>query len=111
MELLEDRVGNLDVAAVSTAPVDARFVSAALQSTNIGFSSSAWWARVTLRNPSNASRLVYLRQDYPLIDLLDLYEPKAGGGWPCIQPGIAGHLARATWTIATSCSLDASARQ
>jgi hypothetical protein len=81
LELLEDRVGKLDVAAVSTAPIDARFVSAALQTTNIGFSSSAWWARVTLRNPSDSSRLVYLRQDYPLIDLLDLYEPKADGGW------------------------------
>ena len=37
--------------------------------------------RVTLRNPADASRLVYLRQDYPLIDSLDLYEPAADGGW------------------------------
>jgi len=81
LELLEDRVGNLDVAAVSTAPVDARFVSATLESTNIGFSPSAWWARVTVRNPSDASRLIYLRQDYPLIDSLDLYEPSGDGGW------------------------------
>jgi diguanylate cyclase (GGDEF)-like protein len=81
LELLEDRVGNLDVTAVSTAPVDARFVSATLESTNIGFSASAWWARITVRNPSDASRLIYLRQDYPLIDLLDLYEPSADGGW------------------------------
>ena len=68
LELLEDRVGNLDVATVSTAPTDARFISATLESTNIGFSASAWWARVTVRNPSDASRLIYLRQDYPLID-------------------------------------------
>jgi diguanylate cyclase (GGDEF)-like protein len=81
LELLEDRVGNLDVAAVSSAPVDARFISATLESTNIGFSASAWWARVTVRNPSDSSRLVYLRQDYPLIDLLDLYEPTGDGGW------------------------------
>src|SRR4029077_1685694 len=52
LELLEDRVGNLDVAAVSTSPADARFVSATLESTNIGFSASAWWARFTVRNPS-----------------------------------------------------------
>ena len=81
LELLEDRVGNLDVAAVSTAPVDARFVSTTLESTNIGFSASAWWARVTVRNPSDASRLIYLRQDYPLIDSLDLFEPSADGTW------------------------------
>jgi diguanylate cyclase (GGDEF)-like protein len=79
LELLEDRVGNLDVAAVSTAPVDARFISTTLESTNIGFSASAWWARITVRNPSDSSRLVYLRQDYPLIDYLDLYEPSEGG--------------------------------
>src|SRR4051812_38383013 len=79
LELLEDRVGNLDVAAVSTAPVDARFISATLESTNIGFSRSAWWARLTIRNAGDSSRLVYLRQDYPLIDLLDLYEPGEGG--------------------------------
>ena len=87
LELLEDRVGNLDVAAVSTAPVDARFVSATLQSSNIGFSTSVWWARVTVRNPSDSSRLVYLRQDYPLIDSLDLYEPKAGGIWTVHSTG------------------------
>jgi diguanylate cyclase (GGDEF)-like protein len=81
LELLEDRVGNLDVVAVSTPPVDARFISATLESTNIGFSAAAWWARVTVRNPSDASRLVYLRQDYPLIDSVDLYEPTADGGW------------------------------
>jgi diguanylate cyclase (GGDEF)-like protein len=81
LELLEDRVGNLDVATVSTAPTDARFISATLESTNIGFSASAWWARVTVRNPSDASRLIYLRQDYPLIDSLDLYEPAAEGQW------------------------------
>ena len=81
LELLEDRVGNLDVATVSTAPTDARFISATLESTNIGFSTSAWWARVTVRNPSDSSRLIYLRQDYPLIDSLDLYEPAAEGQW------------------------------
>lgn len=79
--LLEDLVGDLDVAAVSTPPVDARFISATLESTNIGFSPAAWWARVRIHNPSDASRLVYLRQDYPLIDSLDLYEPTADGGW------------------------------
>ena len=81
LDLLEDRVGDLDVVAVSTAPVDARFISAKLESTNIGFSSAAWWVRLRVNNPSNESRLVYLRQDYPLIDSLDLYEPTADGGW------------------------------
>jgi diguanylate cyclase (GGDEF)-like protein len=81
LDLLEDRVGDLDVAAVSTAPLDARFISAKLQSTNIGFSTAAWWVRVKIHNSAESSRLVYLRQDYPLIDSVDFYEPTTDGGW------------------------------
>jgi diguanylate cyclase (GGDEF)-like protein len=76
---LEDPDATLDIAAVSTAPANTGFVVATPKSTNVGFSTSAWWVRVTLRNASSTSRLVYLRQDYPLIDLLDLFEPDADG--------------------------------
>jgi diguanylate cyclase (GGDEF)-like protein len=79
MYQLEDVDGTLDIAAVSTAPANAGFVIATPKSSNVGFSPSAWWIRVTLRNPSDVTRLVYLRQDYPLIDLLDLFEPDADG--------------------------------
>ena len=41
----------------------------------------AWWARFTLRNPAAQDRFVYLRQDYPLIDFVDLYDPMPDGGW------------------------------
>ena len=76
---LEDAEGTLDIVAVSSAPANAGFVVATPRSANIGFSASAWWVRVTLRNASDESRLVYLRQDYPLIDSLDLFEPEADG--------------------------------
>ena len=74
---------------MSSAPANTGFVAATPESTNIGFSPSAWWVRVTLRNPADASRLVYLRQDYPLIDSLDLYEPDADGWLASIRPAIA----------------------
>ena len=80
-ELLEDRDGKLDIAAVASGPANSGFVGATLASANVGFSDSAWWARVSLRNPADTSRLVFLRQDYPLIDFLDFYEPAANGGW------------------------------
>ena len=76
---LEDPDGTLDIASVSSPPANAAFAVATPKSTNVGFSRSAWWVRVTLRNPSDLSRLVYLRQDYPLIDSLDLFEPEADG--------------------------------
>jgi diguanylate cyclase (GGDEF)-like protein len=85
-ELLEDRGGTLGIAAVSDAS-GPDFVAATLASANVGFSNSAWWARVTLRNPASASRLVYLRQDYPLIDSLTLYEPDGHGGWRTFATG------------------------
>jgi len=86
MYQLEDPDGSLDIAAVSSDPANTGFVVATPKSTNVGFSQSAWWVRVTLRNPSSASRLLYLRQDYPLIDSLDLYEPE-GDGWQIHSTG------------------------
>jgi len=81
MALLEDRGATLGIAEVSSAPANGEFVAATPKAANVGFSESAWWARVTVRNRGDASRFVYLRQDYPLIDSLDLYEPVAGGHW------------------------------
>jgi len=81
MELLEDRAGKLDIAAVSQPPVSTGFVAATPATANVGFSPSAWWVRLTLRNEGAEPRLVYLRQDYPLIDSLDLYEPLPDFTW------------------------------
>jgi diguanylate cyclase (GGDEF)-like protein len=79
VELLEDRGGSLDIAAVSAAQPG--FVAGTPALVNVGFTKSAWWVRLTLANPADASRQVYLRQDYPLIDSIDLYEPDGAGGW------------------------------
>jgi len=79
MHQLEDPGGSLDITAVSSEPANTGFVVATAASTNIGFSRSAWWVRLTLRNSADVARQVYLRQDYPLIDSLDVYEPEAGG--------------------------------
>ena len=81
VELLEDRAGTLDIATVSQPPLSTGFVAGSPASTNVGFSPSAWWVRLTLRNDGVEPRLVYLRQDYPLIDSLDLYEPLADFTW------------------------------
>jgi diguanylate cyclase (GGDEF)-like protein len=81
LELLEDREGRLDIGSVSQPPVSSGFVVATPATANVGFSPSAWWVRLTLRNPGGEPRAVYLRQDYPLIDSLDLYEPQADFTW------------------------------
>jgi diguanylate cyclase (GGDEF)-like protein len=81
IQLLQDPQGQLGIDAVSRAPADAGFMAATPDTTNVGFSKSAWWARLSLRNDTDEPRLVYLRQGYPLIDSLTLFEPRTGGGW------------------------------
>lgn len=79
-QLFEDREGRLDVEALDRQGAGPGFVTATPQAANVGFSGSAWWVRFAVRNPAADSRLMYVRQNYPLIDSLDLYEP-ADGGW------------------------------
>ena len=83
IELLEDKGGQLDVVAASGRDLPGGFhpgfVAGTAARANIGFTASAWWARLTLRNTSTEPRLVYLRQGYPLIDSLELFEPTADG--------------------------------
>ncbi len=83
IELLEDRDRKLGIAEASVHP---GFVAGTPKMANVGFTASAWWVRVTLRNPADSARLVYLRQGYPLIDSLDLYAP-AGGEWRQVSTG------------------------
>jgi diguanylate cyclase (GGDEF)-like protein len=90
--LLEDPGGTKDIGAVSHDP---GFVAATPKMANVGFTSSAWWVRISLRNEGDASRLVYLRQGYPLIDSLDFYQPETAAahadgpeaGWRHVATG------------------------
>ena len=85
MYLLEDRDGRLQVAEAAVRPdassAQPGFVAATPDLANVGFTRSAWWVRVALRNTSDETRLVYLRQGYPLIDSVELFEPDGSGGW------------------------------
>jgi len=79
IDMLEDPTGRLEIDAVSKPPANSGFVAGSPEKANVGFSRSAWWVRVTLRNPDAQARQLYLRQGYPLIDLLDFYQPSEGG--------------------------------
>ncbi|HEU5137161.1 MAG TPA: diguanylate cyclase [Steroidobacteraceae bacterium] len=79
--LLEDPGASLTIDEVAGPATNEGFIPATPKAANVGFSDSAWWARVIVRNRGDASRFVYLRQGYPLIDSLDLYEPGPGGAW------------------------------
>lgn len=78
IEVLEDPSGQLDFDAVRAA---AGFKPAPNMGTNFGFTHSAWWLRISVANTETVDRHVMLREDYPLIDYLDLWAPDRAGGW------------------------------
>lgn len=78
MDVLEDPGGKMDFAAVRASTA---FKPAPATGTNFGFTRSAWWVRFVLDNPGDEDRHVFLREDYPLIDHLDLWAAEPNGSW------------------------------
>ncbi|MEO4047971.1 diguanylate cyclase [Pseudomonas sp. CAU 1711] len=83
LELLEDPAGTLDFARVRGM----EFRANAADSANFGFSTSAWWVRFDLANPQPRHVQALLRQDYPLIDHLQLWWQDADGTWQVRHTG------------------------
>ena len=84
LEVLEDLAGTLDLAAVQASP---DFRAAPAGGLKIGFSESAWWVRVTVRNTAPYARQLVLREAYPLMDSITLWAPREGGGWRAVRTG------------------------
>lgn len=83
VNLLEDPEGKLTVDDVTHST----FAPATLAQANVGFTSSIWWARVTFRNEGSREREIFLRQTYPLIDYLDVYEQTGPQEWRTHKTG------------------------
>lgn len=77
IDLLEDPEGELSIDEVARAT----FTPGTLAAANVGFTRSVWWARVKLRNTGSRELELFLRQTYPLIDYLDVYEQRGPGDW------------------------------
>lgn len=58
-----------------------------LGDTNIGYSKSAWWVKLSFYNPSNDPQEIILRQAYPLIDNLQLWTKSYESHWTLKQYG------------------------
>ena len=83
LQLLEDPGGRLSLEQVLAL----EFQDNHAESANFGFSQSAWWVRLRLSNPSGQTRLLLLRQDYPLIDWLELWSRQPDGSWQALRTG------------------------
>jgi hypothetical protein len=87
VELLEDPSRELLIEDVSGARFDAEFEPATPDRLNIGFTHSAWWIRFDIANTGERPRELFLRQTYPLIDGLELYERSQDGEWRKLSTG------------------------
>jgi diguanylate cyclase (GGDEF)-like protein len=83
VDLLEDPRGKLSLDQV----VQSTFAPGSLAAANVGFTNSVWWARVTFRNTGPREREIFLRQTYPLIDYLDVYERIGPSEWRIHKTG------------------------
>lgn len=80
VSLFEDPSAQLSFEDIHTRENLARF-KPSTEATNFGFTSSAWWVQVALRNSGTESKRLILRQDYPLIDYLDFWSLSNNDSW------------------------------
>ncbi|MCA0899555.1 diguanylate cyclase [Microbulbifer agarilyticus] len=87
MRILADESGNLGIQDILNVEGHAWMKLAEGDETNFGFTSAVYWVALSLRNPASEPVELVIRQDYPLIDLLDLWQPTDDGGWQRIATG------------------------
>jgi PAS domain-containing protein len=78
LDYLEDRGCVLGIEDVSGPKYDSYWKKSDKESPGFGFTKSAYWVRLTVRNDSAADIEFYLEQGFGHIDYLTLYSPDAG---------------------------------
>ncbi len=73
IELFEDTSAQMKFEDVRRQATAESFRLSEWDSPSFGLTSSAWWTRFTLTNSASTTRHIILRQDYPLIDHLDVW--------------------------------------
>ncbi|MDB4991215.1 MAG: histidine kinase [Myxococcaceae bacterium] len=91
IELLEDPGGALGIDDVLAPENASRFVRASAAAPSLGFTSSVYWLRFAVHNPSPKSERWLLELGYPLLDEVTLFVPRfVPGVW------VSGFAARTT---------------
>ena len=87
VDLLEDPGGNLTIDDIVQQKYQDKFIPSTEVLPSFGFTSSAQWVRIVLRNPSRMPVHNYIVVDYPPLDYLDFYSPDEQGGFQVISTG------------------------
>jgi len=87
MEYLEDPIGQLTIADVTSADHETQFIPSETDIPTIGFTDSAYWVRVRLRNESHAHTDWRFVVQQSSLDFIDLYLPDGKGNFHVKQAG------------------------
>ena len=89
LSLLEDPDHALTLAQLQQPDVAGRFQSAPPAATafNLGFTRSAYWLRVVLRNPGETPREQLLEVENPRISGVDFFQPDGHGVYQTVHTG------------------------
>lgn len=87
IEILEDKTGDLTIQDVTSLEKAQTFSPSEAEEPGYGFTSSVYWARLTVINPSNVPIEWFLELGYPLIDFVDMFVPDEQGGFIKKQTG------------------------
>ena len=93
LEILEDPSGELTIEDVASPEFDSRFVPSQVEVPNYGFTDSAYWTRVRLRNETSLVRQWLLEVGFANMQFVDLYSPSPSGeGFDVKQSGSLRHV-------------------
>ena len=87
LELLEDPSKNLTITDIVSGQAKSRFIPSTADTPSFGFTSSAVWARFTVKNSLPHSVEYFLEAKYPLLDHIDLYTPTDTDGFTVLKAG------------------------
>lgn len=87
LEILEDAQQEWDIADITSPALQQRFQAIDQVSMNFGLTSSAYWARFTVSNPSFDIVDWVLEMRYAVLDDLQLYEIQANGQYKVYRVG------------------------
>ena len=87
LEILEDKGGQLTLADIQSNEYSDKFISGKPRNIlNYGFNSSTYWFRFKVKNITSESSWILVHK-YPLIDVLNLYQPNDDGSYSEYKAG------------------------
>jgi PAS domain S-box-containing protein len=85
--LLEDKQGSMTIEEVTRPPLSSQFEPSNSDKPSFGYTSSAYWARLSLLNLGPAPVKCLLQLDYASMDTIELFIPRPSGDFEVQKQG------------------------